>query len=132
MWHKLLLLATLSISACDGGVSVRARVLEHNGAPISGAIARVHTPGGYRLPAVLSDDRGCLDYGQVMAWGRYPVPFTVDKAGFDTFVGTVMTIDHNFLIVTLSPNNSGPPSTARVVSEAEMPCERDSGRQSLP
>jgi Carboxypeptidase regulatory-like domain len=77
----------LGASSCDGVLSVRGRVVDETGRPVSGAQVSAY----YISPqtSAITDDRGCFRLFKITRPFEHQVPFLVQAAGYQTLLGEI-------------------------------------------
>ena len=109
----LVLVLALAALSCDGGVSLRGRVMDGAGAPIEGAMVRVSRQGYYG--EARTAESGCLEIFGVVAPGRYSFSVVVEAPGRKALTTEIETLDSYHCEFVLVPETS----EARSASECE-------------
>ena len=107
--HKKLMIvaATALIAGCDGGFYLSARVVDSEGQAISGAKVLAKGKESTESFDALSDSRGCLSLGSVIAPGEYDFTVSVVAPGYKPLEFASPTLQfHSYQIVLAKPEQA--------------------------
>jgi len=121
-----LLLSSIAMFGCEGGVFVRGIVRDPAGLAVPRArveirgpeIARDQTPG----------PEGCFNVGGLAVPGRRDYDFTVSAPGYKSVAAKVRSLKDNILAVTLQPEGSAGESDVKLLREDPCEAQKDAAQ----
>ena len=93
---KPLLIAALAvlIAGCDGGFHISAMVIDSEGQVIPGAKFLAASDKSTETFDAISDERGCVSLGSVIAPGKYDFTVSVAAPGYKSLEFSVPTLQY--------------------------------------
>ena len=107
-----LLVSLVLLTACDGLVEIRGRVVDDAGQPVAAAEVRLGRPGESVECEEQTDANGCFYIGGMVSPGVRDYHLKVEASEYEPYAGVFSNRDRTVVLVTLAGAGSGRESSS--------------------
>ncbi len=118
--HLAIALVICSLTGCDGGFFLTARVVDSEGHAVKGVKVHASSKKSSRVFDSVSDANGCLSLGSLIAPGKFDFAVIVHASGFKPLKFAAPTVEANNFQLVLAQESQAFTSQVQKLDETRI------------